>query len=77
MSQVLAVNMDPRMAGQMIRGNPNIPMGAVAGAPTTPSRGVINPQATRVYDRMFQQQDDKRDRRELLEDKARIRQQQL
>lgn len=79
MSQVLAVNMDPGMASQMIRGNPNIPMGApVAGAaPTTPSRGVINPQASRVYDRMFQQQDDKRDRRELLEDKARIRQQQL
>jgi hypothetical protein len=68
--------MDPGMAGQAIR--PSVPMAGAptAGpAPTTPSRGVINPQAGRVYDRMFAKQDDMRDRREYLEDQKRIRRQ--
>jgi hypothetical protein len=70
--------MDPGMAGQAIR--PSVPMAGAptAGpAPTTPSRGVINPQAGRVYDRMFAKQDDMRDRREYLEDQKRIRRQEL
>ena len=78
MSQILPINMDPGMAAQAIR--PSVPQGGAptAGpAPTTPSRGVINPQAGRVYDRMFAKQDDMRDRREYLEDQKRIRRQQL
>lgn len=78
MSQILPINMDPGMAAQAIR--PSVPQGGAptAGpAPTTPSRGVINPQAGRVYDRMFARQDDMRDRREYLEDQKRIRRQTL